>query len=78
MLIFVAFVEYISSSTAKQMEENGGGGGDSGGDHLEELDYGEADAEADVDAEDRDPKDEVQISIFLSVLQFAVYVPLTS
>ncbi|WKX88043.1 hypothetical protein Q1695_008005 [Nippostrongylus brasiliensis] len=41
--------------SAKPVEENGGG---NGGD-LEELDYGEAEVEAEGDAEDKDTKDEV-------------------
>ncbi|KJH48018.1 SAP domain protein [Dictyocaulus viviparus] len=41
-------------SSAPKQEENGG----SGGENLEELDYGEVDAEADVDMEEREAKDE--------------------
>ncbi|RCN48460.1 hypothetical protein ANCCAN_05455 [Ancylostoma caninum] len=45
-----------ASSASKHAEENGASGG---GDHLEELDYGEAEVEAEPDTEDKETKDEV-------------------
>ncbi|ETN86185.1 SAP domain protein [Necator americanus] len=45
-----------ASSTSKHGEENGSSGG---ADHLEELDYGEVEVEAEPDTEEKETKDEV-------------------
>ncbi|XGW24675.1 hypothetical protein V3C99_006257, partial [Haemonchus contortus] len=44
---------------AKPVEENGDRDDECSGEHLEELDYGEAEVEGDAEAEDKETKDEV-------------------